>query len=160
MCVNRWFHTGNVTNTRSYVYDVEYMFHEMLLQSPHRTLDPEVGGSTTRARRWLQPSRALRLTHSPTASPRLQEADFFYVPAYVVCLMNPATFIADGPSYYGPSECLHAGRGLSCGNFFSCSQRCRPCVMPMHALWGRSWAVALVGFCPDELCSSACGPQR
>lgn len=41
--MSRWFYTGNVTWTRNYVYDLEYGLHEMLLQSPHRTLDPEVG---------------------------------------------------------------------------------------------------------------------
>lgn len=58
---------------------------------------------------------AVHLAHAPAVTPWMQEADFFYIPAYVVCLMNPATFIADGPSYYGPSEWQLAASLLGCG---------------------------------------------
>lgn len=41
-CTNRLFEANNLTRNFDGVYDLEFGFHEMLLQSPHRTLDPDV----------------------------------------------------------------------------------------------------------------------
>ena len=45
-CVSRTYNQDNETQGLDPdVYQLEMGFHEMLLQSPHRTLDPEVRGS-------------------------------------------------------------------------------------------------------------------
>ena len=40
-CFWRTFHEGNISRPNDWAYGVESLFHEQLLQSPHRTLDPE-----------------------------------------------------------------------------------------------------------------------
>jgi hypothetical protein len=71
-CVHRRYHSENFTmHTDFWGYALETMFHELLLQSPHRTFDPE-------------------------------EADFFYVPVYMACLIYPVTGYADFPWFPGP----------------------------------------------------------
>ena len=41
MCTYRAFQEGNVSSLTSWTYAIETGFHELLAQSPHRTLDPE-----------------------------------------------------------------------------------------------------------------------
>ena len=40
-CWWRTFHEGNYSRPNDWPYGLESLFHEQLLQSPHRTLDPE-----------------------------------------------------------------------------------------------------------------------
>ncbi|KFM24871.1 putative glucuronoxylan glucuronosyltransferase F8H [Auxenochlorella protothecoides] len=70
-CVTRTFSDDNSTVEAVRVYQLEMGLHEMMLQSSHRTLDPE-------------------------------EADFFYVPLYTACYIQPVVTWGDGPFYYGP----------------------------------------------------------
>lgn len=68
LCVSRLYRYGNDSySVDTSVYQLEMALHEMMLQSPHRTLDPEVG---RRGRRWLLggphlPMPGLRGARSP-----------------------------------------------------------------------------------------------
>ena len=68
-CVHRVFDEDGSTIWNSKEYSIEVGLHELLLESPHRTLDPE-------------------------------EADFFYVPVYVTCYINPVHSYADRPWFH------------------------------------------------------------
>ncbi|KAG1658531.1 hypothetical protein FOA52_008417 [Chlamydomonas sp. UWO 241] len=71
-CNHRIF--GNGRNDTMFVssgYNIEQYLHEVLLQSKHRTFDPD-------------------------------EADFFYVPVYITCMMWPVLGWADHPFFYAP----------------------------------------------------------
>jgi hypothetical protein len=71
-CNYRLWGANNESETNgSNLYSIEYYLHETLLQSEHRTFDPD-------------------------------EADFFYVPAYMNCLIFPITGMTDFPWYPGP----------------------------------------------------------
>ncbi|KXZ54698.1 hypothetical protein GPECTOR_4g766 [Gonium pectorale] len=70
-CMWRRFNEYNDSFVLSMTYSIEPYLHEMMLQSEHRTFDPE-------------------------------EADFFYVPMYLTCLMWPVLGWADHPWYYAP----------------------------------------------------------
>ena len=69
-CVYRTFGWSGAPEFTSDTYQVESMLHEALLQSRHRTYDPE-------------------------------EADLFYVPAYLACYIYPLYGAADWPHWPG-----------------------------------------------------------
>ena len=69
-CVYRKFGPSGAPVFTSDTYQVESMLHEALLQSRHRTYDPE-------------------------------EADLFYVPAYLACYIYPVYGAADWPHWPG-----------------------------------------------------------
>ncbi|KAL4425009.1 hypothetical protein ABPG77_002894 [Micractinium sp. CCAP 211/92] len=77
MCVPRHFAPDNVTVLTAWTYALESGFLEMLLQSEHRTLDPE-------------------------------EADYFYVPTFTSCFINPVRDTAD--SLYDFFYAVHFNR--------------------------------------------------
>ena len=115
MCTHRLFdpENGTVLNDEN-LYNTEPGLHEMMLQSEHRTLDPEVGSSAWRgciargASVLYRAPPAVReercagnqehprvrsladVTDIPSfLLPIPQEADFFYLPIYTSCMIFP-----------------------------------------------------------------------
>lgn len=102
----------------SWRYPLESHLHELMLQSPHRTLDPDVScvallflfklcrlppavtAQDIRTRNTplsnfpSPPALAVLHTHIRM---QIQEADFFYVPVYAACMMEAVAGWADAP---------------------------------------------------------------
>ena len=99
----RSFNVGNSSQLSGWPYALETGLLEMLLQSEHRTLDPEEAGGQLSADSWEHQARQCQARmHSVScwASPLAQihftklanafiaAADFFYVPVFPSCFIE------------------------------------------------------------------------
>lgn len=108
-CVPRFFKARNGTIPLITTYALELALHEYFLQSEQRTLNPEVRRGIHKLWSWcqhfLRDSLSLyrstyfnRDTEFVTAA---QEADYFYIPVYVVCNAHPIHGFSDFPWFHG-----------------------------------------------------------
>lgn len=155
----RTYAGGNTTVLSVWTYALESGLHEMLLQSEHRTLDPEVrraGGKWGNyALSIVLPLALVRLMGMLTCTPKhhalaLQEADYFYVPIYTSCFIHPIRDFVDHPWFTS----IHHNRQVSAICVYLCVDtvwaQCGHAHMgppdgresELAALWGESvWSV-------------------